>query len=114
VSTGIATARGKLNSEVIATATELNAAAEEVAAGRGRAEVALRAALLKLNRRSKEYFKGVTLDMPWDWEQRWPLQRSAPRRIRTYDPRIRSPMLYPAELGARTDAIQVRGACSVK
>ena len=27
---------------------------------------------------------------------------SAPRRIRTYDPRIRSPMLYPAELGARS------------
>src|SRR5258705_466600 len=26
---------------------------------------------------------------------------SAPRRIRTYDPRIRSPMLYPAELGGR-------------
>jgi hypothetical protein len=38
------------------------------------------------------------------------LQRSAPRRIRTYDPRIRSPMLYPAELGARRNAIQVRGA----
>ena len=26
----------------------------------------------------------------------------APRRIRTYDPRIRSPMLYPAELGVRS------------
>jgi hypothetical protein len=38
----------------------------------------------------------------------------APRRIRTYDPRIRSPMLYPAELGARRIAIQVRGARAVK
>ena len=38
----------------------------------------------------------------------------APRRIRTYDPRIRSPMLYPAELGARRNAIQVRGARAVK
>src|SRR6188768_3351907 len=38
----------------------------------------------------------------------------APRRIRTYDPRIRSPMLYPAELGARRNAIQVRGARPVK
>jgi hypothetical protein len=28
----------------------------------------------------------------------------APRRIRTYDPRIRSPMLYPAELGVRSGA----------
>ena len=38
----------------------------------------------------------------------------APRRIRTYDPRIRSPMLYPAELGARRSAIQVIGAPPVK
>jgi hypothetical protein len=28
-----------------------------------------------------------------------PTAFGAPRRIRTYDPRIRSPMLYPAELG---------------
>src|SRR5690606_3132300 len=28
---------------------------------------------------------------------------SAPRRIRTYDLRIRSPLLYPAELGMRPD-----------
>ena len=68
VSTRIATARGELKSKKIATATELTAAAEEVATGKDRAPVALRAALLKLNRRSKEYFEGVALDMPWDWE----------------------------------------------
>ena len=29
----------------------------------------------------------------------------APRRVRTYDPRIRSPMLYPTELGALWPAV---------
>ena len=42
------------------------------------------------------------------------MPKSAPGRIRTYDPRIRSPMLYPAELGARTVAIQVTGERAVK
>ncbi len=41
-------------------------------------------------------------------------ESSAPRRIRTYDPRIRSPMLYPAELGVRSGRRVALGRAFVK
>ena len=62
------------------------------------------AGLVRIRRNGRTIY---ALAVDCDAAAYFPGRCGAPRRIRTYDPRIRSPMLYPAELGARSGPIMV-------